>query len=248
MILKAISYNIHKGFCARGKRFVLDEIKTALTHYHPDFLLLQEIVGHHTHKKFIKALDEEGEVHDQVKMIAKDLYPYYIYGGNKFHQYGHHGNAIFSKFPLLETKNIDLSINRFERRGLLWAKIGIPNQKPLLILNTHLNLFESGRKKQAKKIIEVVKELNHGHGLLLAGDFNDWRKKMLKYLSDEVGVKEAFFYLNGEYPVSFPSFSPRLSLDRIYYKNLEIVSAEGFKEDPWPSLSDHLPLYLEFRA
>jgi endonuclease/exonuclease/phosphatase family metal-dependent hydrolase len=249
MIKKVLSYNIHKGFCIRGRNYILDEIKESIKLQNPDFVLLQEVVGLHTHYKFTNSVSHKVDYVDQVAFLSDGLFPHAIYGGNKFHSFGHHGNAILSKYPILDWGNIDLSTNPFENRGLLWAKIQIDEfYPPITVLNTHLNLFEKSRKKQAGQIVETLKKLDSGDGIILAGDFNDWRNKMLSYLSEEIKIDDAYYKFHKKYNYTFPSFSPRLSLDRIYYKDLNIVKVESLDDGHWRSLSDHLPMYLEFQV
>ena len=243
--LKILSYNIHKGFNSTGRKFVLDEIKTRLQNESPDILVIQEAVGEHTGKKII--IDDYPS-NNQVDFLAEGHFEHYIYGPNKHHKHGHHGNAIFSKFPINEWTNHNISTNRFESRGLLHGEIDIPYlDHPLHIFCTHLNLLEKGRRIQAQKISEIIRQycMEH-HPTILAGDFNDWKKTILSYLTQELSLEEAFSSLYGGAPKSFPSFLPGLSLDRIFYKNMELIDAIHHKESEWKWLSDHLPLSAHF--
>jgi endonuclease/exonuclease/phosphatase family metal-dependent hydrolase len=42
-----------------------------------------------------------------------------VYGLNAAYEHGHHGNAVLTRHPIIEWCNRDLSVNRFESRGLL---------------------------------------------------------------------------------------------------------------------------------
>ena len=83
--------------------------------------------------------------------------------------------------------------------------------------------------------------------LVLAGDFNDWRRDLFKILEDKLGLVEAFKSLHGEHAKSFPALKPTLHVDRVYYRGLKLLSASCLSEKPWRNLSDHLPLFASFQ-
>ncbi|MCR9203720.1 MAG: endonuclease/exonuclease/phosphatase family protein [Halobacteriovoraceae bacterium] len=241
--LKIISFNIHKGFGPGNLSFTLKKIKRFLAEENADIVFLQEVVGEHTGKKIIIP---NFKTNNQVQFLTEGLYPFSIYGANKIHGKGHHGNAILSKFPLFEVNNHDISQNKLESRGLLHVKVDF-NDSEIHLFNTHLNLLENHRKKQIGWINEHInKELEEHHPVILAGDFNDWRRKIVNFLHQETTLREVFGHLNGNHPNSFPSFLPRLSLDRIFYKNLELQEAVQFSGKRFRNLSDHLPLLASF--
>lgn len=245
MTLKIISYNIHKGFGPGNIRFSLPEIKDFLSREQADVVFLQEAVGEHTGKKLVIP---NFPSNDQVQYLAQDLYPYAIYGGNKRHKLGHHGNAILSRFPIEEVNNHNISQNRFESRGLLHAVLE-HHKKEIHLFNTHLNLLERDRRKQIQWIQQHLdKELHEEHPIILAGDFNDWRRKIIDFLHQETTLKEVFGGDKINTPHSFPSFLPRLSLDRIFYKNLKLHEAVQFSGPQFKNLSDHLPLLAHFKV
>lgn len=242
--LKVLSYNIHKGLNPQGTKFILSDIRENLRSINSDIVFIQEAIGHNTTDKH--KIDDWPDA-NQIEYLAHGNWQYFAYGANKLHKQGHHGNAILSKFPIENIKNFDLTTNRFEQRGLLSADIDVGLNDPMHLLCTHLNLLESGRKVQAEKIIKIIDELTKDHSpLILCGDFNDWRKKIIHKLNQELGLNEIFHHFLGENPNSFPSFLPRLSLDRIFFRNLEAIEAKGLKDGPWKNLSDHLPLLAEF--
>ncbi len=244
MSLKVISFNIHKGFGPTGLRFTLAQIKEFLHRQEADVVFLQEAVGEHSGKKIVIP---DYESNNQVEYLAQDLYPYYLYGANKIHKNGHHGNAILSKYPLELIQNHNISQNRFESRGLLHATLDWKSG-PIHLFNTHLNLLERDRQKQLHWITEHLKqEIEEHHCIIMAGDFNDWRKKAIGHMESSLPLKEVFTQTQN-YPTSFPSFLPGLSLDRIFYMNLQLIEAIKLNEKKHRSLSDHLPLLAHFKS
>jgi endonuclease/exonuclease/phosphatase family metal-dependent hydrolase len=80
---------------------------------------------------------------------------------------------------------------------------------------------------------------------VLVGDFNDWNKKVSPMIEGQLGSKEVFKQLHGDYPRTFPSFMPMLSLDRIFLHKIQATKAVALTGAHWKKLSDHIPLYVE---
>src|SRR3954470_12326563 len=141
--LRILSYNIHKGFSTRNKRFVLKRIREAIRDVHADLVFLQEVLGQHdAHSQKVSNWPTE----PQFEFLPEELWPHYAYGRNAVYTSGHHGNAILSKFPIEYWENIDISTNRMERRGLLHSVLHLPKRKkPLHAICVHLGLLEADR-------------------------------------------------------------------------------------------------------
>ena len=236
--LRILSYNIHKGF-SLDRRFVLSAIKEAIQTTHADLVFLQEVVGENL--KHSRRLSE-WPVTTQLEFLADTIWTHFAYGKNAVYTEGHHGNAILSRLPIVNFENIDISNNRFERRGLLHATIQPlrPGMPELHAICVHLDLFERGRELQIERIVKRIHEhVPDGHPLIIAGDFNDWRENASQSLESELGVKEVFMSLYGRHARSFPAWFPFLPLDRIYIRGFRGIEANCFTVPPWDSLSDH---------
>ena len=81
--------------------------------------------------------------------------------------------------------------------------------------------------------------------LVVAGDFNDWRRKAHEILEREVGLCEVFVTAYGQAAKTFPAIFPILSLDRIYVRNASVHLPVVLPRKPWSHLSDHAPLVAE---
>jgi endonuclease/exonuclease/phosphatase family metal-dependent hydrolase len=239
--LTVLSYNIHKGFSAAGRRFVLEPMREVLHRTAADVVMLQEVVGSHADPA--RRLGH-GQTSSQFEFLADTLWPHYAYGQNALYPDGHHGNALLSRYPILSWENIDISSHPFESRGLLHAVIhpsGWP--LPLHLICLHLALLEFGRARQIGWLCERVASHVPGHEpLLIAGDFNDWRHRGGLLLEHELGVHEVHKTLHGRYARTFPAQLPLLHLDRIYVRGLETRSAAALGGTPWTDLSDHRPV------
>jgi endonuclease/exonuclease/phosphatase family metal-dependent hydrolase len=242
MKIRILSYNIHKGFTIGNTDFILQQIRNAMREVNADVLFLQEVLGDHNDSR---CRIPNWETAIQFEYLADTTWPHFAYGKNAIYSEGHHGNAILSKFPIVEWTNRLISTNRFEQRGLLKARVMIPQlEREIILANTHLDLTQGGRDQQAKTIIEDLKKDAETPWVLL-GDFNDWNKKIAKKIESELGVIEAFKTMHGKYPPTFPSILPILSLDRVFLNKMRVIKAVTLKDGHWKKLSDHLPLYVE---
>lgn len=245
MKITVLTYNIHKGFNTFGTKLVLHGIRQSLRATQADILFLQEVVGENlAHSRKLK----EWPTESQFEYLADEVWPHFSYGKNAVFSDRHHGNAILSKFPIEFEENINISNNRLEQRGLLHCKVLIPElKKSLHLLNTHIDLFAQGRKRQIKKInLRIQDFTSTSESLILAGDFNDWTQDVPDWISPDLELHEAHTALHGRPAKSFPCFLPTLQLDRLYYRGLKALSCQSLSNQPWSRLSDHLPLLAEF--
>lgn len=235
--LKVLSYNIHKGF-ALSQAFALQAIRERIRTTHSDIVFLQEVLGDHSgHEKSIK--DWPGP---QLEYLADSIWPHYAYGKNAVYTSGHHGNAILSKFPIKSYENIDISNNRFERRGILHAVVDWSGA-PLHLLCVHLDLTNKGRQLQNERIVKRIEEsIPSNERLILAGDFNDWRGLATVHFKDRLNLKEAFKTVHGAHAKTFPAPFPFLTLDRMYLRGLNPLEAKCHDGNPWSQLSDHVAI------
>lgn len=243
--LKILTYNIHKGFRIANVRFVLSQMRIALEKVNPDVIFLQEIVGEHAGKaEYITGWPNK----PQFKFLAENLWPFQVYGKNALYKKGHHGNAVLSKFQFFEWENIDVSRFRRTSRSLLHCTLDVPSiTTGIHTICIHFALLKSERKKQLtmlkKRITSCIPD---AAPLIIAGDFNDWRGQAEHYLETEINLQEVFKVKSGHHAKTFPSWNPKLPVDRIYYRGLELETCQRLSGEPWRKLSDHLPLYAEF--
>jgi endonuclease/exonuclease/phosphatase family metal-dependent hydrolase len=95
-------------------------------------------------------------------------------------------------------------------------------------------------------LCEIVRtEVDQDAPLIVAGDFNDWRRRAHDMLWREAGLKEVFVSAYGESARTFPARFPILSLDRIYVRNASVHLPVVLPRRPWSHLSDHAPLAAE---
>ncbi len=241
--ISLITYNIHKGFGVGAVRFLLPEMRAAISGLNPDFVFLQEVQG--KHKRRERRIESWPEA-PQFEYIAENIWPHYIYAKNAVYQSGHHGNAILSKYPFECFENINLSNTTRASRGILHAQVKLDNTT-IHLLCVHLGLFKAERMEQCNALIQRIKDVvPQNEPLLMAGDFNDWRTVISKTLADDLNIAEAFVAVEGQHARSFPAIRPALRVDRVYFRGMEVQEVACFQGKPWRMLSDHLPLYARF--
>ncbi|HEY9202344.1 MAG TPA: endonuclease/exonuclease/phosphatase family protein, partial [Gammaproteobacteria bacterium] len=137
--IRVLTYNIHKGFSAGNRRFVLHQIKSLIRSVDSELVFLQEIQGEHLHKS---QHHHNWPDESQFEFLADEVWHHHAYGKNAIYEAGHHGNAILSKYPFVEWENIDVSYMRKASRSLLHGVIRISDSMPRLhVVCVHLGLL-----------------------------------------------------------------------------------------------------------
>ena len=235
-----LSLNAHMGFDLLKRRFILPELREAVRATSADVVFLQEIHGAHDHHARRHANWPDGP---QYEFLADSLWPQFAYGRNAVYPHGHHGNALLSKFPILRYENRDISIHGSEERGLLHCVLDVPDAGgEVHAICVHLGLLESHRQLQLALLCEILEaQVPRDAPLVVAGDFNDWRRRGHPLLA-RCGLEEAFERAHGALARTFPARWPLLPVDRIYVRNMRALEPRVLSLRPWTHLSDHAPL------
>jgi endonuclease/exonuclease/phosphatase family metal-dependent hydrolase len=248
MKIRVATYNIHKGVMndvARLRRLAsVHELRQRLHALGADIIFLQEVQGKNLRhsRRF-----EQWPVESQEEFLAchPDLSDKFeaAYGLNASYLHGHHGNALLSRFPILERENRDFSDHALEKRGVLHCLVRIKGRSVDCFV-VHFGLFARSRVRQTEALVDWIdREVPRERPLLIAGDFNDWQHRLTRQLSEHLAVSEV---LNGAR--TFPALVPWLKMDRIYVRGFSVRAARVLRGPEWARLSDHSPLLadLEF--
>lgn len=123
-----LSYNIHHAEGVDGK-LDLERIAKVISEASPDIVALQEVD---------RNVQRSGNV-DQAQELAKLTKMYFVFGANIELQGGHYGNAVLSRWPIIQHQNHLLPrLNDGEQRGVIDAVIASP-QGIVRFLATHLD-------------------------------------------------------------------------------------------------------------
>lgn len=244
MRLRVLTYNMHKGFCFYSRQYVLTELREAIRALDADLVFLQEVMGVHP------VSVPEMEMDSQFEFLADAVWPHFAYGKNAVYSDGHHGNCILSKHPLAAYENLNVSTNPLEKRGLLHATIewqpGGGEGAPLHLVCLHLDLLERGRRQQMRQLIERVRaRVPKTSPLIVAGDFNDWKRNFSDPMAEELGLSESGVEYTGQHAKTFPSWRPFLSLDRVYIRKFRVADYQVLSGNPWRRMSDHAAVLVD---
>jgi endonuclease/exonuclease/phosphatase family metal-dependent hydrolase len=244
MRLRIMSYNIHRAIGV-DRRFRPQRIVQVVSHHEPDILLLQEV--------------DEGAPRSRELDLARELadglgYPHFAVGHNVDLRRGRYGNATLSRFPIRRERNIDLTIDSRKRRGCQHTTIlaaGNPDPtRELEVFNLHLGLSAQERVRQVGLLVrsEEFDGCQPQRHCIVGGDFNDWRSLLHPIFTEILGFGCATQRGCG-YAVgirTYPSFSPRGGLDRIYYRGpIDMVGARSCRLGVSRVASDHLPVIVD---
>ena len=239
-----LTYNIHKGYCSGNRRFVLDSMRKRIAETGADIVFLQEIHGIAI-KSDAKRRRFSYPDQPHFEYLADEAWPHFAYGRNAIYRKGDHGNAILSMFPFASWENIDISVFPRSSRSILHGVIELEHKDTRLhTLCVHMGLLEPERKEQLQALTERInRHIPKNEPMIIAGDFNDWRRRAERHLHDDLALQELFVQLQGRHARTFPVWAPMLPVDRIYYRGLKPVACQRLSTGPWRELSDHAALF-----
>ncbi len=235
--LRIATFNIHKGVTSFNARLVLHEQRELIRQLQADIVFLQEVRGEHArHRRLFNGAQHE--------YLADTNWQDFAYGKNAIYPAGHHGNALLSRFPILSWENENISAHITEQRGMLHCEIGIPGwDQSLHCICVHFGLFARWRRQQLVALRTRIESLvPEAAPLIIAGDFNDWRVRAGRVLSEGLHLKEVFEHSQGRPARSFPSILPMFRLDRIYVRGFNIKHASVHGGTDFAKVSDHAAL------
>lgn len=247
MHLRVMTYNIHRAIGV-DRLFRPDRVLEILRHYGPDVVLLQEV--------------DEGVPRSRELNLAREFseglgLEHYALGHNVTMRRGFYGNATLSRYAILRERNIDLTVAERKRRGcqhttleLMPAGVG-QRALHLEVFNLHLGLSSREREIQAGRLVRSPEfpGLDDGPPCLVGGDFNDWRSRVRPIFTEVFRFRSATDLRSrwNSAMKTYPSFSPRGPLDRLYYRGLWLVAVRRCRLKLSKVASDHLPVIADFR-
>lgn len=244
--LRILTLNTHKGFSPLNRKYVLSDLRQAVRGVGADLVFMQEVLGYHNILERQHA--DQDKTPSQYEYLADSIWDNYAYGRNSVYDQGHHGNALMSKLPIVNYRNIDVSAHRIEQRGILHCEIPMPHSgRTLHAVSLHLGLLESWRRRQLQALADLVQLIPAHEPLVIAGDFNDWRGRANRIMANS-GLTEVFQQAYGVSPRTFPARFPFLRLDRIYVRGIHSIEPLSLGRRPWTLLSDHVPLAADLEV
>lgn len=243
MKLRLVSYNVHKCIGGLDRRYSPERIRDAIAPHEPDFVMLQEVDDGVARTQRHRQAELLG---DLLGLRHRTFFP-----NVPVRKGGHYGNAILSRFPILEARNIDVSLPFTKQRSVLYARIRVrplgpgKNPRTLVLFNLHLGLSQFLRERQLLKFVNSppFRATHYRTPVVLAGDLNDvWGVLGARFLFP-VGFRGP-----GHTPSTFPAWAPIRALDGVYVRgDAELVRLVRPVNAVTKRASDHLPLVAEIR-
>jgi endonuclease/exonuclease/phosphatase family metal-dependent hydrolase len=244
MKLRVLTYNIHRAI-GIDRLFRLERIAKILAHHDADIILLQEVdVG----------VPRSGKL-DLARELAWQLrYRHYALGLNVHLRTGMYGNATLSRFPILKQRNIDLTIGPRKARGCLYTLLSVPFKSglslDLAVFNLHLGISFKERPPQIGRLVHTpeFRLLDAKDPCIVAGDFNDWQKRLAPMLTEildfDCATNHQWGYQNAF--LTYPAFSPTGGLDKIFCRGgIRIEGGRRCRLRSSRMASDHLPVIAD---
>ena len=220
--LNLASWNIHMAVGREGKRNLLRTAQVILQ-MQAEVIGLQEVDNH-----------VEGDGDDLKKLQALTGMEV-IAGPTMQRETGDYGNALLTRLPVMKIERYDISVKRWEPRGLLIVHLDW-NGERLQVAVTHLGLFPGERRRQVNQLLGYLAKKDRTP-LVLMGDFNEWLPwgRPLRWLHRHFDYSPS--------PATFPTGWPMLRMDHILVNSPHrIIDRTVYKSSLSIMASDHLPL------
>lgn len=225
--LRVASYNIHRCVGIDGARRP-ERIAAVLREIDADVVGLQEV----------DARRGAGIDSEQMEYLAGALGLGAVPGPTIIRHDGSYGNALLTRKPILDVRQIELTIYRREPRAALDVDLDCDGE-PVRVIVTHLGLLPGERRQQVRRLMDAL-----GHPtsrlVVLCGDINEWFAvgRPLRWLHARLGRSPGI--------PTFPSFCPVFALDRIWVSpRSSAVSVRAHSGGGARRASDHLPLVAD---
>jgi endonuclease/exonuclease/phosphatase family metal-dependent hydrolase len=237
--LRTLSYNIHKCIGGIDRRYDPDRIVEVIQNLDVDVAMLQEVDGGAARSNRDHQVDLLAE---QLGLRYRTWFPNVDVRGG-----GQYGNAILSRYPIIESTNLDLSIRFKKRRSALHAVLRVRHEevdRTVHLYNMHLGLARYERRRQLRMFLDSdpFQNLHHDTPIVLGGDLNDLYGGLGELLAP------AGFRGIERRPLTFPAWGPVRALDAIFVRgNMDFVQLARCDSDLARRASDHRPLVADVR-
>ena len=238
MRFRLVTYNIHKGIGGVDRRYRPQRIVDALAKCRVDVALLQEVDDGVPRSHRDRQVDLLG---DALGLQHRAFQP------NVKLTEGVYGNAILSRFPLLDVTDVELTVPLKKRRRAMLAhcrlRIG-KHTRRMALCNMHLGLAGFERTLQLRRLLgaDMLQHTHRRTPIVLAGDFNDVYNNLGRRLLEPAGYHPATRAAR-----TFPAVMPVRALDHVYFRGkIRLVRSFASHTLLARQASDHLPLVAEF--
>ena len=227
--LRVVSYNIHECVGGDGKRDPA-RVAAVLREIDADVIGLQEV----------DARPGETTASMQMQYLASALGHHAVGGPTLQRGGGEYGNALLTRRPVLDVRQVDLTVYRREPRAALDVDLDVDGATVRVVV-THLGLLPGERRTQVRRLLDRLGD--HGTDVVVVcGDINEWFAvgRPLRWLHARLGRTAGL----ATFPAAFPVFA----LDRIWVHPRAALATMAAHASPAARrASDHLPMIADVR-
>ena len=238
--IKIMSYNIHIATPGSISDFNITDLKAiadVINRENPDVVVLQEV-----DKNTVRS----GKDSHQAKDLGELTGMHYHFAGASFKSEGEQGQAILSKYPIIDAESFKLPCpeeSNGETRSFAIIVVEIEGVD-VAFMTVHLDhRSDEDRKFQIVQMLEHTKRYDN-YPIIFGGDFN------MKPENDNFSlIEKQFSMVTDNHPFTFPQINPRNTIDFILLnkKASELFDVLDYYTVAEEYASDHLPLIMEFK-
>jgi len=224
--VRIMTYNLHNGFDTDGY-LGMEAIARVIEAQHPDVVGLQEVS---------RGWVVNGSL-DMAAWLSQRLELPYIFGPATGSLWG---NAILSRYPILEWENVRLPPNDQPfQRAYLWARLDLGDGEELRVVNTHLHHVREDADVRALQAQTLLDFWEGGRRTVIMGDFNARRDDSEAEMMRRAGLADALDVAGVEPGYTVPAEAPRYRIDYIWLSP-DLTATDAVI--PASTASDHLPV------
>ncbi len=198
-----LTLNIHSGRTKAG-RLELGQVASELRSWDADLVLLQEVD---------RGRERTSGV-DQPRWLAGRLGYSHVYGPTRRFRPGSTGNAILSRWPVVDTRLRALPRESGTyRRGLARATVDVAGQQ-IDVISTHLD-HSSPRVRQAQARAVAASVRGSSRPVVLGGDLNAEPGTPALRAVERVGLVDGWTVVGRHDGLTVPAASPRRRIDYV---------------------------------
>jgi endonuclease/exonuclease/phosphatase family metal-dependent hydrolase len=235
--LNVVTFNIHSARAPDGSVH-LGTIAHALSAWHPDVVLLQEVD---------RGRIWTGRV-DMPTVLADRLGMTWAFGDNvRRSATNQYGTAILSRYPILNARNVSLPAPPgTQQRGLLHVTIDA-NGIPVSVYGTHLeNGSRVARLKQIRAIAPILAADPRPE--IFGGDLNSTPNSQVFAVARRV-VSDTWQSVGIGPGWTHPAGAPHIRIDYLFYRGGSGVDVQPVRAEVLPpALSDHRAVRATYRV
>src|SRR5690606_20895226 len=228
--LRIMTYNIHHANPpSEGDSIDIDAIAEVIRKANPDLVALQEVDVY---------TERSGKNLHQARALAQRLDMHYYFARALDYQNGFYGNAVLSKFPILDSMRIELPpMEGVQAENRNWTGIKVPvDDNEIWFGSTHLD-FQRGDNNldQSRRLVQQLERIKLP--IITGGDFNrPPDSETMEFFADH------FQRTCSDCPPTIPVTDPNRTIDHLIFRPKDRFAVANHRVIDEQYASDHLPV------